>query len=32
VLAALREHGDVRLEQERIEWNYVVARLDVALN
>lgn len=30
VLAALREHGDVRLEQERIEWNYAVAHLDVA--
>ena len=32
VLAALREHGDVRLEQERIEWDYAVARLDLALN
>jgi len=32
VLAALREHGDVRLEQERIEWNYAIARLDVTLH
>lgn len=31
VLTALREYGDVRLEQERIEWDYAVARLDVTL-
>ncbi len=30
-LTSIREHGDVRLEQERIEWDYAVARLDVTL-
>ncbi len=30
-LAALREHGNVRLEQERIDWEYALNKLDAVL-